>query len=245
MMEIIKEAKTVDAAIAAALEELKCDEEDVVIDILQQPSKGIFGMAKMAKVKVKYINANVKEGMEHHHKVMASESKEPSDLEKEGKKVLHKVLTLMGFQTATIKSRHDNENIFLDITSDSEGLLIGKHGQTISALQYLVNRMIKDENNKELRYIVDIGSYRVRHKNILEKTAKKVAARVIESHQQEALQPMGAFDRRIVHMILKDNEDVMTYSTGEKQYRHVVIAPKGTIPNEGDIKEAEEDKSEE
>lgn len=244
MLEIIKEAKTVELAVAAALEELHCDEEDVVIDVLQQPSKGIFGLAKMAKVKVKYINANVKEGMDHHVKKDLEESKESSDLEKEGKRILHKLLTLMGFQTATIKSRQDNENIFLDITSDSEGLLIGKHGQTISALQYLINRMIKDENNKELRYIVDIGSYRVRHKNILEKMAKKVASRVVENQQPESLQPMGAFDRRTVHMILKDNTDIVTYSTGEKQFRHVVIAPKGMEPEEVSIIQ-EEEKNEE
>lgn len=226
MSEIIKEAKTVEAAIADALKDLQCSEDDVVIDVLQQPSKGIFGISKMAKVRVKYINANVKDGYERTIGENRTTKKESGSLEKDGKRSIQKLLSLMGFQTATVKSRRDEENIYLDVHSDSEGLLIGKHGQTIGAIQYLINRMNKDEHSKDVHFVVDVGSYRNRHKNILEKTAKKVAERVKESGKEEALQAMSAFDRRIVHMALKDNQDIVTYSQGENQDRHIVVAPK-------------------
>lgn len=231
-MAIIKESKTVQSAIDAALTELNCSEEDVEIEVLQEPTKGIFGLSKMAKVKVtplnsdEYMSAHLS-GEEPSVKREVKEVREITDLEKEGKRVLSKALTLMGFQTAKIKSRQDEEGIYLDVHSDSEGLLIGKHGQTVAALQYLVNRMIKDEKSKDARFIVDVGGYRVRHKSILEKMAKKIANRVVESKKEEELQAMSAFDRRIIHMTLKDSGDVETYSTGEGSMRRVVVAPKG------------------
>lgn len=227
MTEVIKEAKTVEQAIEEAIKELNCSEDDVVITVLQQPTKGIFGISKMARVKVKYINANIKEGYGKTNQSKSSDEKiDDSQLEREAKRNLSKLLNLMGFKTASIRTKRENENIYLDIHSDSEGLLIGKHGLTIGALQYLMNRIMKDEERKEIHFVVDVASYRVRHKNILEKMAQKTANRVIETGQEEAMQAMSAFDRRIVHMILKDHPNISTYSKGEKNDRYVVVAPK-------------------
>jgi spoIIIJ-associated protein len=121
----------------------------------------------------------------------------------------------------------------LDIECESEGLLIGRHGQTLSSLQYLVNRVIHNSVNKQVRYIIDVGGYKVRHKAILEKMAKRIAQKVSDSKEEEELAAMSAYDRRIIHMYIKDNSEVTTYSLGEGNYRRVVIAPKDkAVPSE-------------
>lgn len=251
MPEIIKEAKTVESAIAEGIKALGCTQEDADIEILQEPAKGIFGIAKMAKVKVSCTqsqnsneSAEVGNSSEPRENPGNQESPEvaPGDIS-QGKDTLKQILSLMGIPAAKIKSHEEESTIYLDIHSEAEGLLIGRHGQTLAALQYLLNRVMNHHFDKMTRYVVDVGGYRVRHKIILEKMAKRIASKVAESKEEEQLQAMSAFDRRIIHMCVKDNSDVTTYSLGEGSFRRVVIAPKGA-PQKTDEANSEKNESE-
>lgn len=235
MTEIIREAKTAESAIEAALEELGCTREEADIEIIQEPGKGIFGRTKMAKVKVTCAHGQGVTGVGEAETTMASDQ-EPGAGEatedwqeniSQGKNTLMQMLMLMGLPNAKIQSRQEEDAIYLDIHSDAEGLLIGRHGQTLASLQYLLNRIMNHQYAKKSRYIVDVGGYRVRYKIVLEKMAKRIAHKVSESKEEEQLEAMSAFDRRIIHMSMKDNPDVTTYSLGEGNFRRVVIAPKG------------------
>jgi len=228
MPEIIREAKTVESAIAAALKELGCTKEEIEIEVIQEPVKGIFGMTKMAKVRVNYnkLNKNDESNLQTtpENNTISLENLHEAALQ--GQKIIRQLLSFIGIQNVKIKTHEEADTISLDIYCDSEGLLIGRHGQTLSALQYLVNRITHHNTNKKIRYVVDVGGYRVRHKTILEKMAKRIAQKVAETKQEEQLKAMSAYDRRIIHLCIKDNPVVTTYSLGEGNYRRVVIAPK-------------------
>lgn len=234
MPEIIREAKTVESAIAAALEFLGCTKEEAQIDVIQEPARGIFGLTKMAKVRVSCTKENPKTKTdESHPSHTAEEAKNNIELSAEeietltakGESVLSKILEQMGIQPK-IKTSYEDGSIVLDVLCDAEGLLIGKHGQTLASLQYILNKIMHHQIAPKGRFIVDIGGYRQRHKVILEKTAKKIAQKVAETKQEEQLKAMSAFDRRIIHLVLKDNPSITTYSLGEGVFRRVVIAPK-------------------
>ncbi|MCD4812747.1 protein jag [bacterium] len=222
MAESIQEAKTVDAAIEAAIKELGCSKESAQIEIIQEPTKGIFGLAKMAKVRVIYNDTTEKRDSdfpEVDQETLREATSQSQD-------ILKKVLTLMGISNAKIKASEVENSVYLDIHCDAEGLLIGRHGQTLSSLQYLINRMVHNHATHRARVVVDVGGYRIRHKVILEKMAKRIGQKVAETKEEEELQAMSPYDRRIIHLYMKENPEVVTYSTGEGNYRRVVIAPR-------------------
>ncbi|MEW6517201.1 MAG: RNA-binding cell elongation regulator Jag/EloR [candidate division FCPU426 bacterium] len=233
MQEIIREAKTIEGAIEAALNFLGCSREDAQIEILQEPVKGIFGLTKMAKVNVRCAKNNEikqsptpnKSSSEESHTTAELSPDEAKELSEKSEGILNKILITMGIQTK-LKTSLEEGSIVHDILCDAEGLLIGKHGQTLAALQYILNKIMHHQMEQKGRFIVDVGGYRQRHKMILEKTAKKIAQKVADTKQEEQLKAMSAFDRRIIHLILKDNPYVTTYSLGEGAFRRVVIAPK-------------------
>jgi spoIIIJ-associated protein len=224
MAEIIGEGKTVNAAIESALKELGCQKEEAQIEIIQEPSKGIFGLSKIAKVKVIYNSfneANKSKGIE-------IDKEEINEVTNNIQQVIKQILNLMGILNYKLKINEAADSIYMDIYSDAEGLLIGRHGQTLASFQYLLNRIVLNSNNlnKNIRYIIDIGGYKVRHKIILEKMVKRIVKKVIETNEEEHLKAMSAYDRRIIHLCIKDITNVVSYSVGEGNYRRVVIAPK-------------------
>jgi len=240
MKEIIREAKTIDNAIEAALHELGCTREEAQVEIIQEPARGIFGLTKMAKVRVTCIGENVistspapssNHNTEEARIQMDLTPSEVEDLTAKGETILGKILIQMGLQPK-IKTSYEDGSIVMDVLCDSEGLLIGKHGQTLAALQYILNKIMHHQIAPKGRFIVDIGGYRQRHRVILEKTAIKMAQKVAETKQEEQLNAMSAFDRRIVHLVLKDNPLITTYSLGEGTFRRVVIAPREINTNQ-------------
>lgn len=230
MAEIIREGKTIDLAVESALRILGCSKEDVQIEILQEPSKGIFGMTKMAKVKVISNNSiNCESNIEYPTKEEIL--KDTRDVQQ----IVKQILNFMGISNLEIKAENENDIIYLDIYSESEGLLIGRHGQTLSSLQYLINRIMSNINKKRnIHYVVDIGGYKQRHKVILERMAKRIIKKVIENNQEEQLAAMSAYERRIIHLYVKGIPNVISYSQGEGSFRKVVIAPKEKATNKQD-----------
>ena len=127
------------------------------------------------------------------------------------KEVLRELLLLMGFDAAVEEHRLD-EGILLEVQTDESGRLIGRQGQTLSDLQYVLNRLLFQQDPETPKITVDVGSYRAQAREALVSKAKAAAEKVRRWGDVVELEPMNAFDRRIVHNVLKDDPGVETHS---------------------------------
>ena len=144
--------------------------------------------------------------------------------------VVNKILAGAGVKTlTTLRSAHDSQagGPVIDITGDDSGLLIGRRGETLRALQYLVNLVVKNNIPEEnLRVILDIERYRERRENSLSEMALRVADKVMSSGRSISLEPMSAAERRVIHLALADHPRVSTHSSGIGESRKVTITPR-------------------
>lgn len=127
------------------------------------------------------------------------------------KDTLEKILQQLGFP-ATVEEHHLDDGLLLDVKTDDPGRLIGRQGQTLSDLQYIVNRMLFQQDESAPKVTVDVGGYRSQAREALEKKAQDAADKVRRWGDVVELEPMNAFDRRIVHNALKDDPDIVTQS---------------------------------
>ncbi len=126
---------------------------------------------------------------------------------------------------ASVKSMEDNQ-VVLEILSGEPATIIGKHGQTIDAIQYLVGVMTNKRLPEKVRVVVDVEGYRSKREEALTNQAHFLASKVKETGEEAVLEPLHANERRIIHSALADDPDVYTYSEGEEPDRHIVISPK-------------------
>lgn len=119
----------------------------------------------------------------------------------------------------------EDDLILVDLDGPDLGVLIGRHGATLDALQELTRAAVQHQTTSRARLVLDIGGYRERHREILERRARQVAAKVRKDRKPHPLEPMSAMDRKIVHNALAGFEGVMTSSEGEDAERHIVIKP--------------------
>ncbi len=206
-------AKTVDEAIEEGLKSLGVKRNNVEIEVISEPSQGILKLlgSKPARVRltvlrtpeeyIKYFLQNLVEQMGVQGEVVAQVSED---------------------------GKQQNEGlIHLEVTGENLGVLIGKRGSTLNALQYLANVVYQRQFQEDRgRIILDIENYRQKRKKTLEQLAKNLAAKAKKTKKEIVLEPMTPQERRIIHMTLKDNNDVVTYSQGNEPYRKVVIAPR-------------------
>ncbi len=200
------EGSTVEEAIESALAELGLEREEVTITILSEPTKGIlkFG-AKPAKVRV---TCQEEESMDTN--VDAPDT------------ILKEILNRMGIE-AEVQSDLIDGSTHLNMITDMPALLIGKHGQTLDAIERLLNCMINRSVLVKRRVFIDTEGYRERREQSLLELAHREAARVRQTHREVILAPMSPRDRRIIHLALKADDVVSTYSQGEGEMRRVVI----------------------
>ncbi len=208
MKSVVKISKTVEGAIKEALEELKVSREDVKIEVLEEPSRGLFGLlgAKDAAVRVTVVNDPVEK---------------VEDL-------LNKILFHMNVK-ATVSVNREDSQINVDIRNISPidmGIVIGKRGNTLDSIQYLLNLFVNKDRNDYLRVLVDVQGYRKKREDTLIKLANKMAKKSRATHKPVKLEPMNPYERRIIHSALQNVSDVITYSEGEDPYRRVVIQAK-------------------
>lgn len=213
--DIIVTAKTIEDAALEGAKQLGATREDVEIEVLEEPKKGFLGMgAAPAKVKVTYILKPLEAARNFIETLMAD----------------------LGI-TAEIQI-HDDGNGESLITLEGEGasILIGHHGDTLEAFQYLVNLAANkkdDEDRQYTRITVNIENYREKREETLRKLAAKMAAKVKKSGRNIALEPMNAYERRIIHAEIQKIEGVSTNSVGAEGNRRVIIFPEGaTKPTE-------------
>lgn len=252
---IEKSGKTVEEAVAAALAVLNASRDDVDIIILENPSKGFFGFgAKPAKVQVSLKPAQpaaepapaVEVNDEPEPSIETEILVEPAENETENvetetavadtsfdrdavittaKNFLASVFAAMNVNVTISVNDADSEVTF-DLTGKNLGVLIGKHGQTLDALQYLTNLAANRSNTDRIYFVLDVENYRARRADSLVKLAKNAADRAIRSKQDVKLEPMSRGDRRIVHTALQDNDKIDTHSAGEDPYRYIIVSPK-------------------
>jgi spoIIIJ-associated protein len=208
------EGKTAEDAIENACRELSLSRDDMEIEVIEPGSAGIFGLVGGRKAKVKV--------------VIKKEEPEPPagenglDLAKE---TLEKILALIPMET-TVTADQENGKISLDIEGDTSGLLIGRKGKTLDALQFIVNRIVNKALDKKLHVIVDSENYRQRRRDSLTQMALKMADKAKRTKKPVATNPLNPHDRRIVHLALKDDRDLDTKSRGDGILKKVLIIPK-------------------
>ncbi|MFZ0890734.1 MAG: R3H domain-containing nucleic acid-binding protein, partial [Candidatus Binataceae bacterium] len=157
------------------------------------------------------------------------EGRRSAGLEEQGREaisILSQILELMG-EKAEIRTagRSSSEEIEVQIKGDGSGILIGRHGQTLDAIEYLVNRILARRIKDAVPVSIDTESYRERRHHQLERMALSMGERVKREHIKMALEPMSPRDRRIVHLALKDDPLLTTHSSGDGYMRTVEIAP--------------------
>jgi len=200
-----KNGKTVDDAVESALAELNVSRNEVEIDIIEEPSKGLFGFigVKPARVRVK-----VKE-----------------TVARQAREFLGKIMKIMKLDV-NINLVEKEEKVLININGPDLGILIGKRGETLDAIQYLVSLSANKNVEKRKRIFIDIEGYRKRREDTLKKLAYKLADKARQRGRNVILEPMNSMERRIIHTALQGRDDIYTFSEGEEPYRKIIIAPK-------------------
>lgn len=203
--------RTVDEAIAEALELLEVGQEDVKITVLDEGTKGFLGIgSRQAKIIVE----------QKEPELPIHEVKLESGIE-----FLTELLAQMNIP-ATVSGTSDEESVELQINGEDLGILIGRKGQTLDSLQYLTSLAVNRQGGEWVRINLDIGDYRAKREESLRSLAQRAAIKVESSGRRVALDPMNAAERRIVHQELQEFTGVVTQSEGQDPYRRVVILPK-------------------
>ena len=144
-------------------------------------------------------------------------------------KTLREILERMGIE-AEVSAFDDGERIILDAHGEESGLIIGKKGSTLDALQYVINRIISKKPSDGPTVVVDAEGYRGRREDSLTDLARRLAEKAVKTGRPVPVEPMSPHDRRILHQALVEHEGVTTESDGEGSFRRVVIYPKNAKP---------------
>lgn len=205
MTKIAVSGKTVEEAVQIGLAQLNVTQDRVHVRILEQPAKGLFGLigSKDAKVELELIPDPVEEGIAF----------------------LQEVFEAMDQQVNIERTEADSE-IKLNLHGNEMGILIGRRGQTLDALQYLTNIVVNRRSDKHVRIILDAENFRERRKQTLEQLSARLAERVVRTKREVVLEPMPPQERKIIHSELQDHPKVKTHSKGDEPNRRVVITLK-------------------
>lgn len=203
-MEYIEiSAKTVDDAITEACRKLLIPSEKLDYIVLEEGSSGFLGIGSRPAV----IKARAK-----------------SSVADKAKDFLKEVFDAMNMVVVVdVKYDEENRNIDIDLSGDEMGVLIGKRGQTLDSLQYLVSLVVNKDVEEYIRVKVDTENYRKRRKETLESLAKNIAYKVKRTKRPVSLEPMNPYERRIIHSALQNDKYVTTHSEGEEPFRRVVV----------------------
>lgn len=278
MRSVIKSAKSVEEAIDLGVKELGLSKDEVEVEILEQPKKGLFGLLgskdAMVKITQKFdfkININdiygkktkeveenkvskndtadiekitvkvekkikedtqkVKVVEEVAKKEVITETKN-SDIETIKEDISKKLAELLNYMhlKSSVKVTSDKDIIkvvLYDISEEDTGIVIGRKGETLDSIQYILSLIANKDTNDFYRVSLDVANYRERRKDAIENNAKKVAFKVLKSKKSIALEPMNAYERRIVHYALQNYKELETVSQGSFPNRKVIIKYKG------------------
>lgn len=245
------EGKTAEEAINNASRELNIPAENLEFDIIEPGSAGIFGLVGTRKTKIrvtiqstddfdeedlddyrKFVgldqDENTDEQIEINDDEAPEEEEEEADQDKyfdTAKEALENILKLIPVET-TVNGKYAKGKISLNIEGDTSGLLIGRKGKTLDALQYIVNKIVNKESARKLKVIIDSENYRQRRIDSLTQMALKIGEKAKKFKKPFSTSPLNPHDRRIVHLALKNVNKLETRSRGEGLHKRVVVIPK-------------------
>jgi len=249
MDKIEVSGRTMEEAVQTAARQLGVGADDVEYEVMEEGAKGFLGLGQSPTL----IQAWVREGVEipakpapapvvEEREAQVEEKPAPRPVEAKARQaapegdleqfesvllgMLNDILGAMDITAKPVVRSAEDGDVTVAIQGEDVAILIGRHGQTLDALQYLVSIAANRAAGTRFRVVLDAEGYRDRHREILEKKAHEYAAAVKSEGQEAEFEPQSARDRRIVHMALADDPDVYTYSEGEGDNRHVVISPR-------------------
>lgn len=201
-----KKGKSVEEAIKAALDDLGCGIEDVTVEVLEEPGKRLLGIigSKPAVVRVSVVEKP----------------------EKEARQIVEELLQRMKLEYQVDSVEWDNGMTRINIIGNDMGLLIGRKGETLNALQFLAGLMVNRKRDQKMRIVLDVEDYRKKREQSLESLALRLSEKVKQTQKNVIMRPMNPQERRIVHTVLQDDPQLITYSMGDEPNRKVVIALK-------------------
>ena len=196
-------AKTVDDAITEACQKFVITSDKLEYEVIEEGSSGFLGIGSKPAI----IKARIK-----------------SSVEDIAKDFLSSVFAAMNL-TVLVDIKYDeaNNSMNIDLSGDEMGLLIGKRGQTLDSLQYLVSLVVNKDVENYIHIKVDTENYRQRRKETLENLARNISYKVKRTKKPVSLEPMNPYERRIIHSALQNDKYVTTHSEGDEPYRHVVV----------------------
>ncbi|MFQ7009656.1 MAG: RNA-binding cell elongation regulator Jag/EloR [Oscillospiraceae bacterium] len=235
-----KSGKTEEAAIAAALEELGLDRDDVSVEIVERAKSGFLGIgASPAVVRVQYEAPDeeletVAEAAAESPAAAPAEAQPaaapaaPAADEPESyariRAFVSGLLEHMGIQAEIEITARDNGGVNVNLSGSNMGAVIGRRGETLDAIQHLTNYAVNRGSDKHMHISVDAESYRAKREESLVRLAEKMAAKAIKYKRSMALEPMNSYERHVIHTALQDYEGVTTSSTGTEPNRRVVVS---------------------
>ncbi|OHD72059.1 MAG: hypothetical protein A2W19_03710 [Spirochaetes bacterium RBG_16_49_21] len=211
-MKVIEvEGRTVDDATKKALAELGiANSSKINIEVIDEGKSGIFGfgVSRPAKIRLFY----------------NTESKDIGDTIKE---VIPNIINKMGIECRITDIKEGESKVYIELESkNNSGLIIGRQGKTLEALQFMVNLIVNHKTGSDKKIILDIESYRAKRERALRKMSKDIAFKVVKTGKPWTLEPMNPFERRLIHLTLQNDSRVTTKSEGQGIYRKVTILPK-------------------
>jgi spoIIIJ-associated protein len=243
--ETTKEAPSVEEAVDAALEELGVQADAAEYEVIEVPTRGVFGSGKPAVVRV-WLKPEAAAALENDTEVeddLVEEEALPAELRAEqgipelseedldkvadtAVAIIQRILGAFGTEAAIDEYEGDDGEIILDIVGGDLALLIGRHGKTLDSLQTLVGAATSRQLGFRYPIVVDVEGYRSRRREKVEDMARRTADRAVRQGRPVKLRPMTSYERRLVHMALRNDRRVVTASEGEDPARAVVVAPK-------------------
>jgi spoIIIJ-associated protein len=202
--EVTASGQTVEEAVQSALAQLNTTKDRVEVNIIDEGKKGFLGIfgSKLAIVSVKLAKDQIKET----------------------EKFIIEVTRNMDVDV-DLKTIKEDNHVTFELSGEKIALLIGKRGQTLNALQYIVQLVINKDSKHFYRVTVDAEGYRERRKETLESLALKMADKAKRLNKKVALEPMPAYERKIIHSVLQHRKDISTYSDGIEPHRYIVVKP--------------------
>lgn len=199
-------AKTVDDAITEACQKFTVTSDKLEYEVIEEGKSGLFGIGgKPAVIKVRV----------------------KLSVEDKAKDFLKDVFAAMDLTVIVdVVYNEEEATMDIDLSGDDMGILIGKRGQTLDSLQYLVSLVVNKDTDNYIRVKVDTENYRKRRKETLENLAKNISYKVKRTKRPVSLEPMNPYERRIIHSALQNDRYVTTYSEGDEPFRHVVVVLK-------------------
>ncbi len=216
--------KTTEDAIKIACRKLNLAEDEIDIEVVEPGSAGIFGLVggKKAKIKVK---EKVKEKKSEEERPLENHTQAEPDAAVIAKDALENILGLMPLENLVVRDEEKEGAVFLKIEGDKTGLLIGRKGQTLDALQFIVNKIVSKALGKRANVVIDSENYRERRQDFLVQAAIKLGEKAKRTMKPVSTDLLNPKDRRTVHMTLRNDKNLETRSKGDGHLKRVVIFP--------------------